>query len=81
MSQRRLTKNTQTIRTREIQALIGQGYTNQQIADKLIISIKYVKNLTSELLDEHHAKNRTELALLAHNIIPASLVERIQKGR
>lgn len=54
-----------TPRELEVLELLGQGLRNQQIAQKLFISEKTVKNHVSSILAKLHVNDRTEAAILA----------------
>ncbi|MBP1465077.1 response regulator transcription factor [Candidatus Chloroploca sp. M-50] len=56
-----------TGRERDVLRCVGQGLTNQQIADELHISIRTVHTHIRSLLDKLHLEHRTQLALFAHN--------------
>lgn len=45
----------------EVLALVKEGLTNQEIADRLYITINTVKKHVSRLMDKAYCKNRTEL--------------------
>lgn len=49
----------------EILRLLAQGHSNQEIADRLSISEKTVRNRLSLVFQRLHLKNRTEAALYA----------------
>ncbi len=49
----------------QILNLIGQGLSNQKIADQIVISEKTVRNRLSNIFKQLHLKNRTEAALYA----------------
>ncbi len=51
-----------TPREREILELIGQGLTNQQIADQLVIEVGTVKNHVHNILQKLDASNRHDAA-------------------
>jgi DNA-binding NarL/FixJ family response regulator len=51
-------------REREVWALLGEGYTNRQIAERLFITEGTVKNYVSNLLAALGLRHRTEAALL-----------------
>jgi NarL family two-component system response regulator LiaR len=53
-------------REREVLVLIGQGLSNQQIADQLYLSIYTVKGHVSSILRKLRVLNRAEAALLSH---------------
>ncbi|MGF7237758.1 MAG: response regulator [Frankia sp.] len=52
-------------REREILALIGEGLTNRQIATRLHLSEKTVKNYVSSLLEKLDLSSRTQAAILS----------------
>lgn len=49
----------------EILRLLAQGLTNQDIADKMFIAEKTVRNRLSLIFNQLHLKNRTQAALYA----------------
>lgn len=53
-----------TPQERRILDLIGQGCTNQEVADQLFLSEKTVRNYVSTLLGKLGVKNRTQAATL-----------------
>lgn len=54
-----------TEREKDILQMVGQGASNPQIANKLGISEKTVRNRLSIIFDKLHINNRTEAALFA----------------
>jgi DNA-binding NarL/FixJ family response regulator len=60
-----------TDREREIVQLVGQGYRNKEIAEKLFISQQTVKNHLHNIFDKLGVSDRLELALYAihHRLI------------
>lgn len=60
-----------TKREREIFELLGEGLSNQQIADRVGLSENTVKHYMTPLLHKLGVKNRTEAALLARGQAPA----------
>lgn len=50
-----------TSREREVLQLIAEGYTNQGIADELVISVKTVEAHKAHIMAKLHARNRTDL--------------------
>ncbi|SDI75215.1 response regulator transcription factor [Alteribacillus bidgolensis] len=57
---------TLTSRELEVLALIGEGKTNQEIADELYIGIKTVKTHVSHILSKLEVDDRTQIAVYAH---------------
>ncbi|KMK75698.1 response regulator [Alkalihalobacillus pseudalcaliphilus] len=55
-----------TPRELDVLRLIGDGKTNQEIADMLYIGIKTVKTHVSHILDKLHLDDRTQIAIYAH---------------
>ena len=53
-----------TPREKEVVALIAQGISNQEIAEKLYISIKTVKNHITSILSRLNLRDRTQVAIL-----------------
>jgi DNA-binding NarL/FixJ family response regulator len=54
-----------TTREREILELIAHGYSNPEIADRLVLSVKTVSNYVSNVLLKLQAADRTKLMLMA----------------
>lgn len=54
-----------TEREREVISLVGQGCSNQEIADRLAISSKTVKTHISNILSKLKLEDRTQLAIFA----------------
>ncbi len=54
-----------TKREREVLRLIADGKSNQEIADKLVISESTVKTHVSNILSKLHLKDRTQIAIYA----------------
>ena len=54
-----------TQRERDVFSLLSQGYSNQEISDRLILSEKTVKNHVSHLLKKLGLNDRTQAAVLA----------------
>ncbi|WP_273717048.1 response regulator transcription factor [Alkalihalobacillus pseudalcaliphilus] len=54
-----------TGRERSIIVLVGEGRSNQEIADSLFLSLGTVKNLMSQLLTKLNVRDRTQLAIFA----------------
>lgn len=60
-----LTEEPLTEREVDVLKLVAQGLTNQDIADKLVISERTVRTHVSHILDKLHLANRTQAALYA----------------
>ncbi|MGW8143972.1 MAG: response regulator [Anaerolineales bacterium] len=60
-----------TDREQDVMQLIADGKTNQEIADKLVISESTVKTHVSNILSKLHLKDRTQIAIYAlkHGIL------------
>lgn len=54
-----------TDREVEVLKLVAQGYSNQEIADKLVVSERTVGKHVSNILEKLHLANRTQAALYA----------------
>jgi two-component system response regulator NreC len=54
-----------TAREVEVLRLIAQGYTNQQIADQLVISVKTVETHKAHIMDKLGLRSRVELVRYA----------------
>jgi len=53
-------EDTLTPREHEVLVLLSKGLRNQEIADRLVISVRTVKVHVSNILDKLEASNRTE---------------------
>lgn len=60
-----------TNREREVLHLIAKGYTNQEIADELFITLKTVKTHVSNILSKLEVNDRTQATIYAyqHNLV------------
>lgn len=60
-----------TNREQEVLHLIAQGYSNQEIADELFITLKTVKTHVSNILSKLEVEDRTQAAIYAfrHDIV------------
>ena len=54
-----------TEREREVLVLLAQGYSNREIADRLVVAVGTVKNHVSNILDKLQVENRTQAADIA----------------
>jgi NarL family two-component system response regulator LiaR len=59
------TREPLSAREMEVLRLIAQGLTNDEIADKLVISERTVRTHVSHILEKLHLANRTQAALYA----------------
>ena len=55
-------------REREVLGLIARGFTNQQAADKLFLSVKTVESYRSRLMSKLGLKNRAEVTQFARDM-------------
>jgi NarL family two-component system response regulator LiaR len=60
-----LTEEPLTAREEEILKLVAQGFSNQEIAARLVISERTVRTHVSNILSKLHLANRTQAALYA----------------
>lgn len=60
-----------TNRENEVVQLIAKGYTNQEIADELFITLKTVKTHVSNILSKLEVEDRTQVAIYAfrHDLV------------
>lgn len=60
-----------TNRENEVLQLISKGYTNQEIADELFITLKTVKTHVSNILSKLDVEDRTQVAIYAfrHDLV------------
>jgi DNA-binding NarL/FixJ family response regulator len=59
-----------TPREAEVLALLARGYTNREIADTLVISVRKAAVHVSHILRKLGAPNRLEAAAIAHRLSP-----------
>ena len=59
------TEDPLTEREVEVLKLVAQGHTNQEIAERMVISQRTVGSHVSNILDKLHLANRTQAALYA----------------
>lgn len=57
--------NDLSVREREILKLLAEGYSNKEISDMLVISIKTVETHRANIMRKNNFKNITELVLYA----------------
>lgn len=58
-------QNVLSEREREVLILIAQGYTNQQVADRLFLSVKTIETYRSRLMSKLGFENRAQLVQYA----------------
>ncbi|MEW6749999.1 MAG: response regulator transcription factor [Candidatus Latescibacterota bacterium] len=54
-----------TSREREVMALVASGYTNQETADKLFVSVKTIETHRAHIMDKLALRNRADLVRYA----------------
>jgi DNA-binding NarL/FixJ family response regulator len=59
-----------TAREAQVLKLIARGYTNREIAEALVISVKTASVHVSHILRKLDAPNRFEAAAIAHRVSP-----------
>ncbi|HTH12798.1 MAG TPA: response regulator transcription factor [Spirochaetia bacterium] len=57
-----------TRRDREVLALVAQGFSNKEIAERLFLAEGTVKNRVSQILEKIGARDRTQAALRARDL-------------
>jgi DNA-binding NarL/FixJ family response regulator len=62
-----------TPREVEVLTLVSRGYTNREIAQTLVISVKTASVHVSHILRKLDAPNRREAAAIAHRLAPAEV--------
>lgn len=55
-----------TNREREAVALVGQGLSNEQIADRMVISVMTAKTHVNRAMAKLHARDRAQLVIVAY---------------
>jgi DNA-binding CsgD family transcriptional regulator/tetratricopeptide (TPR) repeat protein len=69
-----------TPREAEVLALVARGYTNREIAEELVISVKTASVHVSHILQKLDAPNRREAAAIAHRVAPPGTGSREATG-
>jgi DNA-binding CsgD family transcriptional regulator len=69
-----------TRREAEVLTLVARGYTNREIADTLVISVKTASVHVSHILRKLGARNRREAAAIVHKLDPAGAVLHSQQS-
>ena len=59
-----------TPREAEVLRLVARGYTNREIAETLVISVKTAGVHVSNILHKLDAPSRVEAAAIAHRVSP-----------
>jgi DNA-binding CsgD family transcriptional regulator len=55
-----------TVREREVVALVACGFSNEEIADRLVVTHATAKTHVSRALYKLHARDRAQLVVLAY---------------
>jgi DNA-binding NarL/FixJ family response regulator len=69
-----------TAREREVMALVALGLTNDQIAERLVISPATAKTHVSRVMRKLHAHDRAQVVVLAYEsglVLPGTSVDRV----
>jgi DNA-binding NarL/FixJ family response regulator len=69
-----------TPREGEVLTLLARGYTNREIAETLVISVKTASVHVSHILRKLGARNRREAAAIAHRFAPSPVARRERVG-
>ena len=64
-----------TPREAEVLTLVARGYTNREIAEALVISVKTASVHVSHILRKLDAPNRREAAAIAHRLAPPEAIQ------
>jgi DNA-binding CsgD family transcriptional regulator len=64
-----------TPREEEVLTLVARGYTNREIAEALVISVKTASVHVSHILRKLDAPNRREAAAIAHRLAPPDAIQ------
>jgi DNA-binding NarL/FixJ family response regulator len=64
-----------TPREAEVLTLVARGYTNREIAEALVISVKTASVHVSHILRKLDAPNRREAAAIAHRLAPPDAIQ------
>ena len=64
-----------TLREAEVLALVARGYSNREIADSLVISIKTASVHVSHMLRKLGVPNRLELAAIAQRVSTSQVAD------
>jgi len=70
-----------TLREREVLALVGEGLTNREIARRLFVSEKTVRNHLGAVIRKLGLSDRTQVALAARGLVRGSRGEGSVRGR
>ncbi len=64
-----------TPREAEVLTLVASGYTNREIAARLVISVRTASVHVSHILRKLGAPNRIEAAAIAHRLSPPHVAQ------
>jgi DNA-binding NarL/FixJ family response regulator len=62
-----------TRREEEVAQLVMEGFSNKEIARRLSIQVRTVKNHVHHILEKVHARRRSELAIRLHALLPVGI--------
>ena len=68
-------------REREVLVWVVQGLTNQQVADKLLLSVKTIESYRARLMHKLHLQTRAELVSFALNAGLLHLDMKMENGK
>ncbi len=67
-----------TNREREVLQLLGEGLTNQEVADRLFLSVKTIETYRARVMKKHSLRSRSQLFELARRLESIPVTRRIR---